>query len=653
MCGIAGIWNYSEPDSVDRMVSAMHHRGPDDHGVYHDTIISFGMARLAIIDTSQSGHQPMSTPDGKIWIVFNGEIYNYQEERTILESQGISFSSSSDTEVLLRMYELYGDDLLCRLRGIFAIAIYDIRRGKGHERLLLARDHFGIKPLLYTKVHEMLIFASEIKAILASGCVNPIIDQISLYLLLTFGSINQPQTIIQNVKMLLPAHRMIIEAGKPERIERFWTLSTDRYQGLRLLPYEKQVGILKSTLEKNIQMQMISDVPLGAFLSGGVDSSILVAMMTQFSDHRIKTFSVGFESEGADIDESEDARKTAEHIGTDHTHVLVKGSDLSSNIRHIARGLDQPTVDGVNTYFVSKAARKEVTVAISGTGGDEMFAGYPWFLSMARYQNHKGILHALKRKVVKSAKLSSVFLRSGFHQGWKQSIQNGDPDGFATRYASHYLIFGSDEASDVLFPSIRKDIADKRSEYQYIRHCDEIPHGSAIERVSGLVLRGYTNNQLLRDIDVASMSHSLEVRVPYLDPVIADLALSLPDSAKLGDPETITPSSSLTYRSSGAKRILIDVGREFLPKDFDLQPKRGFAMPFDTWLRGPLNPVFEDALSGKQIKERSWFDGRKVETLKKQFYDRKKSWAQPWLLMMLELWGREVLDPCLELWVER
>lgn len=647
MCGIAGIWNYSEPDPVERMVSAMHHRGPDDRGVYHDKAVILGMARLAVIDTHATGHQPMSTPDGRIWIVYNGEIYNFREERSILESKGFSFRSSSDTEVVLRMYEFYGDDFLLRLRGIFALAIYDSRNGHGHERLLLARDHFGIKPLLYTRVKDQLIFGSEIKAILASGLVQPEVDPGSIHLLLTFGSIYQPRTIIQGVQMLLPAHRMIIETGRPDRIERYWRVATDRYPNLRLLPYPEQVDLLRSALKKTVGMQMISDVPLGAFLSGGVDSSILVALMAQVADHKIRTFSVGFESEGADIDESEDARRTAGYIGTDHSHVLVRGSDLLSHISKIAAGLDQPTVDGVNTYFVSMAARKEVTVAISGTGGDEMFAGYPWFISMARYHhNQKKYSRYLCSKVKRWYKLSRDIVRGNLRGGWHDHIHGGDPDGFVSQYASNYLIFGSQGASQLLKPALRERLQEGGEEYADLMHCDEIPQGSAIERVSGLVLRGYTANQLLRDIDAASMAHSLEVRVPYLDPLIADLALSLPDSAKLGSPETVLTSSPVTYRSSGAKRILIDVGRELLPRDFDLQPKRGFGMPFDTWLRGPLSSVLEDALSMQQTRERAWLNGSEVEKIKTQFYERKTGWAQPWLLMMLELWSREVLDPC-------
>ncbi len=645
MCGIAGIWNYSDPDCIEMMVSAMQHRGPDDRGIYKNKQVALGMARLAVIDTHVTGHQPMSTPDGKIWIIYNGEIYNFRQERAILESHGFTFRSSSDTEVVLRMYEHYGDDFLIRLRGIFALTIYDIRKGTGHERLLLARDHFGIKPLLYSWSGKSLIFASEIKAILASGLIAPDINPVSLRLLLTFGSVYQPHTIIQNVQMLLPAHRLIIETGKAQRIERYWSLGIDRNPGVRALSYDKQVELLSSALRETVEMQMISDVPLGAFLSGGGDSSILVALMAQVADHKIKTFSVGFDSEGADIDESEDARKTAEFIGTDHNHVLVRGSDVASHIRHIAAGLDQPTVDGVNTYFVSKAARKEVTVAISGTGGDEIFAGYPWFISMAKYrQRQERSPWNIYRQLDKIKRFSHGLLNPDTRKNSHPVSSDCDPDGFLSHYASNYLIYGSDGASRLLEPEHYEKSQARREECVDLKHIDELSQGSAIERVSGLVLRGYTCNQLLRDIDAASMAHSLEVRVPFLDPVIADLALSLPDSAKLGNPERISNPSYVTYRSSGAKRILIDVGRNLLPKDFDMQPKRGFGMPFDTWLRGPLNTFFEDALSQKTVRERGLLNVKETEKIKELFYKRKVGWTQPWVLMMVELWCREVLD---------
>ena len=296
MCGICGIWGGGDDRAaVGAMVAAMQHRGPDDRGVAADGPVTLGMTRLAIIDTSVGGHQPMHTPDGLISVVYNGELYNFREERRLLEQKGCRFRSTSDTEVLLRMYEHYGDDFLLRMRGIFALAVYDRRRGPGRERLLVARDQMGVKPLLYARAGDRLVFASELKALLASGLVRAEVDPVALRLLLTYGSVYQPRTILRGVRMLLPAHRMIVERGR-ERVERYWSLGVDRHEGLRGRPYEEIVEELAGVLEESVRLQMVSDVPLGAFLSGGIDSSLLVALMArQASGHRVKTFSVGFE----------------------------------------------------------------------------------------------------------------------------------------------------------------------------------------------------------------------------------------------------------------------------------------------------------------------------------------------------------------------
>jgi asparagine synthase (glutamine-hydrolysing) len=645
MCGICGVFCHSGHYNIEAMVFAMQHRGPDDSGIFQESGIALGIARLAIIDLTPAGHQPMSNEDSSVWIVYNGETYNFREEREILIKKGHSFKSTSDTEVVLRMYEVYGDDFLLRMRGMFALAIYDKRRGLGRERLLLARDHLGIKPLLFARTGGRIVFASEIKALLASGLIVPEIDPVALRLLLTFGSVYQPHTILRGVNMLLPAHRLIVEHGK-ERLERYWSLGIDRRKDLRKRPYEALVAEVGDMLKDSVRLQLISDVPLGAFLSGGVDSSVLAAIMTEVMGHRVKTFSVGFEKEGADIDESQDAQRTANFLGTDHTHVLVKGADVRNRIRHIASSLDQPSVDGVNSYFISLAAREGVTVAISGTGGDEIFAGYPWFINMVLYQQYKQKepLKTLAKSFLASVARQRILdplllMRSGVKF---QRIRNCA--GFLSRYATNYQIFDAWGTARLLSPELRSSAQAGRSERYDLNSIDELPEGSTIERVTGLCLRGYTNNQLLRDIDAVSMAHSLEVRVPYLDPLVIDTALSLPDTAKMGHLNQLSSPERKTYRETGAKRILIDAGRQFLPKDFDLQPKRGFGMPFDAWLRGTLRGVLLDTLSENNIRKRGLLDVKETLTVRERFLEGHLSWAQPWLLMLLELWCQEVLD---------
>lgn len=649
MCGICGILDESRLNSIDRMVSAMHHRGPDDSGIYQEDGIALGMTRLAVIDLSPNAHQPMSNLDRTVWIVYNGETYNFREERSILIKRGHSFKSTSDTEVVLKMYEEYGDDFLLRMRGMFALAIYDKRKGPGKKRLLLARDYLGIKPLLYARVGAMFLFSSEMKAMLASGLIDRTFDPEGLRLLMRYGSIPQPMSAIPGVRMLLPGHRLIAESGT-ERIERFWKLRTDTISDLRRMAYEDQVNVLRTSLEESVRMQMVSDVPIGAFLSGGVDSSLLVALMKRVGGSKVKTFSVGFGAEGVAIDETNEANRIANFLGTDHTRVLITGKDFREKVTHIASALDQPSVNGVNSYFISLAARSAVTVAISGTGGDELFAGYPWFMNMVAYTNVSGRnawRAGLKRMLsyVTRHRIFNPLLGTQFGEVVDSTRAFSN---FLTLYARQYQLFGVNGACRIISPAMKRLALMSREPSEDIAFSDELPLGSPIERVSALCLRGYTQNQLLRDIDAVSMAHSLEVRVPFLDPLVIDAALSLPDDTKLGDISGITNFGEATYRETGAKRILIDIGRDLLPVGMDLQGKRGFGMPFDSWLRGSLRDILEEILSSASVTRRGYFDVNQVRVIKKKFLCGKISWVLPWLLIITELWCREVLDKRME-----
>ncbi|HWF87717.1 MAG TPA: asparagine synthase (glutamine-hydrolyzing) [Pyrinomonadaceae bacterium] len=642
MCGICGVWGEGR-DEVRAMISALHHRGPDDRGILEDRNETLGMTRLAILDVSHAGHQPMASPDDQICIVYNGELYNFREERTLLEKLGYTFRSASDTEVVLRMYEHYGDDFLLRMRGMFALAIHDKRSGR--ERLLLARDQLGIKPLLYANVRGRLIFASEIKALLASGLVEPEIDPVALRLLLTHGAIVQPHTILRGVKMLLPAHRLIISEGHEPKVERYWSLALDRHADLRARRYEEQIEQVGSALEESVRLQMVSDVPLGAFLSGGIDSSLLVALMAKHTNgERLKTFSVGFEGEGEHMDETDYAQTTAQFLGTDHSRVVVRGEEVRDKIEQIAFALDQPTVDGVNSYFVSAAARRRVTVAISGTGGDELFAGYPWFEQMAFEEMQrvaaplKSAAKSLLTSVARQPVLDSLVpLRGGYRfANWR------DDAGFLARYYAANPMFEAPWTARLLARDLRAPAQAGRSPHYDLAALDELPEGSVIERVTGVCLRGYTANQLLRDIDAASMAHSLEVRVPFLDPVMADIALSLPDSAKLGSDPRASSYGPRSYREAGTKRILLDLAKDLLPPGFDTRPKTGFSMPFNSWLKGPLRDVLLDTLSDTSVAKRGLLDAQAVAGVRDQFLSGAIDWPQPWLLMMIELWCRSI-----------
>ncbi len=631
MCGIAGIWA-SEParEPLLAMAEAMVHRGPDDQGVFTNHQVGLTMRRLAVIDLSEAAHQPMSAAGGGLWIVYNGECYNFPALRQELEKQGHSFSSQSDTEVVLRLYQQHGDGFLTMLRGMFALAIYDRRQGPGRERLLLARDHLGIKPLLHAETPHGLVFASELKALLASGLVAPEIDPEALRLLLTMGSVYQPHTMLKGVSALPPGHKLVIDR-QGRRLERYWSMAQDLSAQVAGLPYGEQVELVADALEQSLRMQLVSDVPIGAFLSGGVDSSYLVGLMAAAKGQRVKTFSVSFLAEGAHIDESPEAERTARLAGAEHTNVPITGGQVRDNLEHFIRALDQPSVDGLNSYFISWAARQAVTVAISGTGGDELFAGYPWFAQMMQF-NQARQAGGLKRLW---ARLTG--------NGNSGAQEHGD---FLTAYALTYQIFGPEGAAVMLAPELRAPAKAGRGLSQDLAPLDLLASGDPVQRTTALCLGGYTGNQLLRDIDAVSMAHSLEVRVPFLDAPLLSLALSLPPEAKIGRVAPSLDPVQATYRECGNKRILIDAGvkRGLLPPEIDCQPKRGFALPFDPWLRGPLREVMQDALSSRSVRQRGWLDPVQTDYVLSGFLEGKLSWAHPWLLMVIELWGRQVLD---------
>ena len=642
MCGICGIIGPARDRTarVEKMIKAMDHRGPDDHGIMDNPHLTLGMTRLAILDTSSSAHQPMSNTDKTIWLVYNGEMYNFREEKEILQNQGYNFTSTSDTEVVLKMYEAYGDNFVKRIRGMFALAIYDNRPGQS-QKVLLARGPLGIKPLLYSQQGKCLVFASEIKAMLASGLVSKQIDPEALRTLLSYGSVIQPKTILSGVNALLPGYSLTLINGGIT-ITRFWRFDLSQAELLRNEPYEQLVARVREQLEETTKMHLVSDVPIGAFLSGGVDSAVMVGLFSQFSSTPVKTFSVGFGVEGQAIDETIAAAKIAEHFHTDHTRLEITGSDIKKHLSRIAWALDQPSVDGVNSYFVSLAAKSKVTVALSGTGGDEIFAGYSWFLNLAKEYAHPSPRAQLAKQIL--ARLASPTF---WDRIWMSRLSFGADrlrggQSFLHKFIREYQIYRGYSAEFLLAPALRKGgnwpvhgVAD-------FAPADELSNASVIPRVSALCLRGYTQNQLMRDIDAVSMAHSLEVRVPYLDTKLINLVLSLPDYTKLNP--LSYPSSDTTYRATGAKRILIDATRDLLPPDIDLQEKKGFGLPFDAWLRGPLQEEMDSLLSPTTILKRGLFDPKRVAIIKDKFLAGQLHWSFIWLLMIIELWCQEVLD---------
>lgn len=630
MCGIAGLWKTSI-GNIDSMVRSMIPRGPDHQGIYKDEIVHLGMTRLAIQDTRHDSNQPMSNSDKSVYLVFNGEMYNFIEERKRLVNKGYSFVSQGDTEVVLALYLIYGDHFVKYIRGMFALAIYDKRKGIGEERIIFARDHFGIKPLLYTAVNGGIAFASELKALLRGGVVNLEIDSIALWQLLTHGSVQQPKTILSKVYSLPPAHMMIADKAGV-KLHKYWSLGENRIPNINKLCDQEISLVVEDALRDSVARQLISDVPIGAFLSGGIDSSLLVAMASEKSSSSLRTYSVGYDKEGSSLDETYDANIVANYFGTNHSQIIVTGEDVLNSLNDISMGLDQPTVDGINSYFVSRAASVDLKVAISGTGGDELFGGYPWFLSMLEYEKRVKISSptSLKEKLVSYSGLKfSPFFRK------KNNLE------FLKEFSKQYGIFGGQMAKRLMCLDHQNLLGDTNDEISNYLICDELPSASVLNRTSALVTRGYALNQLLRDIDSASMAHSLEIRVPFLDPVIADVALSLPIKSKYAPPQDNVPRDS--YAGLGLKKVLVDIGRRILPKGFELRAKRGFVMPIDFWLRGPLNEIFHDTLSETNIRKHNILDYKTVSEIVSNFSAGKIHWSRPWLIFMIELWYQNTL----------
>lgn len=632
MCGIAGVFGDRAPAVVQRMLAALAHRGPDDEGIYCDDLVTLGHRRLAIIDTSAAGHQPMSAAAGSIQIVYNGEMYNYREQRAALEAKGRKFRTQSDTEVVLALYQEYGEDFLARVRGIFAIAIFDRRGGPRRERLLLARDHFGIKPLLYAQIGGVLVFASELKAMLASGLLAREVDSEALRQLLSLGSVMQPRTLLSNVAALPSAHYLIADRAGV-KLRRYWSYETDRWPGLRSRAYTDQVEQLGEVLAHSVIGQTVGDVPVGAFLSGGVDSSLIAALMARETTGQVNTFSVGFEDDADAVDESHEAAEVAAILGTRHSRVLVGKAEIAAHLDRFVHGLDQPSVDGLNSYFVSYAAAQTATVALSGTGGDEVFLGYPWFAQIGRKlgtgpltnRGRPGLLRAL----FGGSRLPT-------------SPEGGNGTELRETFGRLYHCFGPDLAQG-LIAAERRDAAPFRGFAEDLEMADELRSGGALERAGVLCLNSYTRNQLLRDIDACAMTHSLEVRVPFLDPTVVDFALSLPPGAKMTD-ATRAAAPGASYQESGVKRIVCDVARRYLPPEFfTRRAKKGFILPCGDWLKSSLAPLLADTLSPPNIKRAGLFDTDAVAEVHRAFRAGGSHWSRPWLLMIVSLWHSEVL----------
>jgi asparagine synthase (glutamine-hydrolysing) len=621
MCGIAGAFTPGPvADSVVRMTNALHHRGPDDVGLAElltdDGRVTgaFGHRRLAILDLSTAGHQPMFSRDGRYCLTYNGEIYNYRELRAELERVGIGFHSSGDTEVLLAAWAYYGRDALKKLRGMFALAIWDGLEKRG----FLARDEFGIKPLYYAEQRGAVLFASEVRALLASEVVPRTLSEEALGSYLATGSVSEPLTIIEGVRAIPPGCVLEIRCdGESPRLtgtHRFATLF-DAGPDDGAATGDAAVT-LRGAMRDSVAHHLLSDVPLGLFLSGGLDSSSVVALASEVSDSTIDTFTVTFDE--PQYSEAEPARDVARRYSTRHHEILLSAGDLLNALPDVFAAMDQPSLDGLNTYVVSRAVRAHgIKVVLSGLGGDELFAGYPSF-------RRASSLASLWRLPADIRKLGTAGA-SRFADARMQKV--GDMLGEDTPAFGAYL------ASRTLFGRKQVRTLTGRPATWAGSVCSDAEERRAtglslLQQVSLHEITGYMRNTLLRDSDVFSMAHGLELRVPFVDRRVAHAAFVAPDSRKL--------------RRGVSKPLLVDAMGDLLPASLLHRPKQGFTIPFQSWMRNELAGEVEAELTSPGTS----MVGLEKVGVRGMWNDFQRgrpgiNWSRPWALYTLLRWARQ------------
>jgi asparagine synthase (glutamine-hydrolysing) len=627
MCGIAGRVNYRSAAPVAApvmraMCDLISHRGPDGDGVWTDGAVGFGHRRLAIIDLSDAGRQPMTAADGATTITFNGEIYNFLELRRELERRGHRFRSRTDTEVILAAYREWDVECLSRLRGMFAFALWDHRR----RRLFVARDRVGKKPLHYWLDADGIAFASEPKAFLAdpSFRAEPDSEAISAYL--AYQYIPSPLSAFKGVHKLPPAHYLLVENGSLT-IRRYWKLSYARKQQISV---DDACSELLQRLREAVRLRLISDVPLGAFLSGGIDSSAIVALMAELSDAPVKTFSIGFEEQ--DFDELPHARLVAQRYQTDH-HEYVVRPDAAEVFPHLVWHYNEPYADpsGIPTYYLSELARQHVTVALNGDAGDENFAGYRRYIPAARAQQFDRLPSPVRRALASIAHSAPAPLQTDslLYRGrrWLRRLADS-PEG---RYARRVMLFDPDLKQEICEPGFIAATGGAGGE-TFLR--DAFLASDATDLIDAQLdvdVAYYLSDCLLVKVDIATMAHGLEGRSPMLDHEFMEFAASLP--------------SDLKIRHGVSKYILKQAVREILPSQIIDRPKKGFSVPLGDWFRSELRELSGDLLLSGRLEERGYFKPREVRRLLEEHWRGAAEWQdQLWALLMLESWHRTFID---------
>jgi asparagine synthase (glutamine-hydrolysing) len=629
MCGIAG-WFEERPGQDEArlvaMLRQMTPRGPDDEGRIEISPRSggrllLGSRRLAILDLTPAGHQPMQDPATGNWLVYNGEIFNFRELRHELESRGCDFRSHCDTEVLLAGYRVWGEQVLERLRGMFAFALWDAAR----QMLLLARDPMGVKPLYYHSAPGRFLFASELRSLLASGLVPRELDATGLDSFLKFGAVQEPLTLVRSVR-LLPAGSLMRWSGIASGIARYWDLPSvpEPLNGTGR-NFENRVEEMRQALSDSIRLRLESDVPLGVFLSGGIDSTVVAALAAQHGG-AIKTFSVTFAEQ--QFAEGAKAQMVADFLGTEHHELTISEGDLLTALPNALAAMDQPTVDGINTYFVSRATKQAgVTVALSGLGGDELFAGYRSFAWVPRMERAERWIPAWGRHLAGNLMDSRLFSGSRSH---KLALWLQEEDGFPHPFYVSRLLLSPAQVARLLRPEWLMRVHFDEYAKEYASQQRFISSQDAVNRVSCLEVLVYLRNTLLRDADCMSMAHSLEVRVPLVDDVVTTTALRMPGAWKL----------------SGRQRkpLLVTSAGRPLPAEILAQPKRGFEFPWAQWMQGQLRPALEETLAEPGTALEPVLHWERVQESWQEFLAGRLHWSRVWLFYVLRKWCERHLE---------
>ena len=637
MCGIVGVWNLKEKQIVDeglitKLRNTLTHRGPDDVGVYVDGKygLAFGHQRLSIIDLAPSGHQPMSNDDGTLWITYNGEIYNYQELRKILIEKGHRFKSTSDTEVILRSYEEWGPEMVHRFRGMFALAIWD----RTKEKLILFRDRVGVKPLYYYIQDNLFLFGSELKAFHKHPEFVKEIDPDALALFFRFGYIPGPHSIFKHTYKVKPGHYLEITRDRKVKETKYWDVIDYYFQP----PLEKSEEEIETEFEKilieSFQYRMVSDVPVGVFLSGGVDSSLVTALLQKNSPKPLKTFTIGFYEKKCD--EAPWAKKIAHHLGTDHQELYLSIKEVPEILSRFPELYDEPFGDssGIPTYLVSRFAKEHVKVALSADGGDELFCGYDKYKKIEEFYTNinrvPGIISSLLPHLLLffspalAERIYRVFSPPLPKRLYIQDKFSKLKDvlkarkNFSQVFQTMNSYWNSDDISKLI-------ITPYNSRSSYFDEFEKLSSLDLISQMQAVDFKTYLVDDILTKVDRATMAVGLEGRDPFLDQHIIEYAARLPIEYK--------------YRNKETKYILRKILYKYVPRNLIERPKRGFSIPIQEWFRGDLSGFLQEYLGREKIKKQGILNPFHVNGHVKRYLEGKSdNIHQLWLLLVFEMW---------------